>query len=197
MREADELTVGIRARTPHVLEGVVREYLPRLLRAARAAGLPEEAAEDAVQSTFLTFVRRCHEFDGRARVGTWLYGILIRKVAETRRDLARESGSEDIDAVVESRFDASGAWARPPRGPEGDLAGAETLRHLEDCLAGLTDRQRLAFALRELEGLGPEEVCKVLEVSRNNLGVLLFRARNRLRECLERKGIEGSEDAVV
>ncbi len=130
-------------------------------------------------------------------MGSWLYGILIRKIAETRRELSREDPVDDIEALVQSRFDAAGRWARPPRGPDQDLAGAETRRHLADCLEQLRPRQRLAFALRELDGQSPEEVCKILDVSRNTLGVLLFRARNRLRECLEQKGFEGSGDAVV
>jgi RNA polymerase sigma factor (sigma-70 family) len=190
-------TEAIRLRQAGVLEAVVREQLPVLLRGARAAGLSLEAAEDAVQETFVTFFRRCHEFDGRARVGTWLYGILIRKIAETRRGLAREDAAEDIDALVEHRFDAEGRWVRPPRGPDAELARAEAMRHLAECLEGLSGRQRLAFAMRELEDQPPEEVCKVLGVSRNNLGVLIFRARNRLRECLEQKGFEGSSDADV
>ena len=46
----------------------------------------------------------------------------------------------------------------------------------------------MAFVLRELEGLTTEEICKILDVNRTNLGVLLYRSRNRLRECLETKG---------
>ena len=52
-------------------------------------------------------------------------------------------------------------------------------------------QQRLAFVLREVEGLATEEMCKVLEVTRTNLEVLLYRARNRLRECLEAKSMRG------
>ena len=63
------------------------------------------------------------------------------------------------------------------------------------CLDEVPDRQRLAFVLREVEGFETEEICNILQVSANNLGVLLFRARNRLRECLESKGMKGSEDA--
>ena len=77
------------------------------------------------------------------------------------------------------------------------LAVAEMRRELESCLGELPDRQRLAFALREVEDMSTEEVCKILEVSANNLGVLLFRARNGLRECLEAKGFEGSRDVEL
>src|SRR5687767_15768661 len=98
---------------------------------------------------------------------------------------------------MEARFDATGAWVRPPRGPDGALAVAEMRRELASCLDELPDRQRLAFALREVEDMTTEEVCNILEVSANNLGVLLFRARNGLRECLEAKGFEGSRDVDV
>ncbi len=50
--------------------------------------------------------------------------------------------------------------------------------------------QRMAFVLREVEGMNIQEICKILEVTRTNLGVLLHRVRNRLRKCLEAKGIE-------
>ena len=48
----------------------------------------------------------------------------------------------------------------------------------------------MGFNLREIEGMDTEEICKILEVTRTNLGVLLDRVRNRLRECLEARGIE-------
>jgi RNA polymerase sigma-70 factor (ECF subfamily) len=53
----------------------------------------------------------------------------------------------------------------------------------------LPDTQRMAFVLREVDGMRSEEICNALEVTRTNLGVLLYRARNSLRECLETKGV--------
>ena len=197
MREREARTAGIRARDPAALDEVVRECLPALLRAARAAGLDREAAEDAVQSSFLVFCRRAHEFDGRARASTWLYGILLRKIAEGRRAQARDAEREDIDEVMETRFGGDGRWIRPPRGPAEALARGEVREKLAECLEGLPDRQRQVFVLREVEELETEEICKILELTANNLGVILYRARNRLRECLESKGLEGSADALV
>jgi RNA polymerase sigma-70 factor (ECF subfamily) len=42
--------------------------------------------------------------------------------------------------------------------------------------------------MREINGLDTDELTRVLSVSVTNLGVMLHRARNRLRECLEAKG---------
>jgi RNA polymerase sigma-70 factor (ECF subfamily) len=47
----------------------------------------------------------------------------------------------------------------------------------------------MAFVLREIEGMETADICRILEVSDTNVGVLLYRVRNRLRECLETKGV--------
>jgi hypothetical protein len=44
---------------------------------------------------------------------------------------------------------------------------------------------RRAFSLRELDGLGTEEICKILDITATNLWVILHRARGKLRDCLE------------
>jgi len=56
---------------------------------------------------------------------------------------------------------------------------------LQRCLDGLQERQRSAFILRELEGMDGEEICKVLGISPTNLWVILYRARMKLKACLE------------
>ena len=195
MGEHPELTAAIRRADPGALEQVVRASLPGLLRTARAAGLPGDRAEDIVQASVLVFIRRAADFDGRARATTWVHGILARKIWEERRTQQREAAHDDIDDLVESRFALNGSWGRPPDGPVERLIRGELGQQLAACLESLPDRYRVAFTLREVEGFETGDICKILEVSANNLGVILFRARNRLRECLEAKGVGGVNDA--
>lgn len=126
-----------------------------------------------------------------------MHGILTRKIYEARRVSKAEEPADDIDAVFESQFDAEGAWVRPPAEPALHLARADVRRRLAECLERLPGRRRDAFLLREVDEMPTEDVCKILNVTPNNLGVLLFRARNRLRACLEDHGIAGSSDANV
>lgn len=180
---------GIRRRDPAALERVVRDYLAQIVRAGRGAGLDPHQADEVAQATFVTFVETAPRFEGRSTVRTWLFGIFYRKVQEARRGFAKDRRMDDIDEVFEGRFDEAGHWSTPPAMPDASLAGDEVLGQIEECLETTPERQRMAFVLREIEELDTDEICKVLDVTSTNLGVMLFRARNRLRECLESKGI--------
>jgi RNA polymerase sigma-70 factor (ECF subfamily) len=59
---------------------------------------------------------------------------------------------------------------------------------IQGCMDGLPANQREVFVLREIEELETGEICKILSVSVTNFSVLLFRARARLRECMETEG---------
>ncbi|HUP63238.1 MAG TPA: sigma-70 family RNA polymerase sigma factor [Thermoanaerobaculia bacterium] len=180
---------SIRCRDPETLERLVREYLPQIVRAARAAGLAPHEADDAAQSTFITFLEKAETFEGRSHVRTWLFGILFRKVMEMRRAIGRDRETDEIDDVVESRFNANGSWIRPPQAADAELYARQVREGIDDCLETAPPKQRMAFVLREVEGMTTAEICKILEVTDTNFGVLLYRVRNRLRECLEAKGV--------
>ena len=55
----------------------------------------------------------------------------------------------------------------------------------QSCLGRIHDRLQSVFVLRELEGLPAEEICKELGITSTNLWVMLYRARVRLKTCLE------------
>jgi RNA polymerase sigma-70 factor (ECF subfamily) len=138
----------------------------------------------------MTFIEAADRFEGRSHVRTWLFGILYKKIAEARRQSGREERMEEIDETTNQIFDARGQWVRPPRQADMDLEDAEIRAQIEKCLEEAPTRQRMAFVLREISGLSREEICKALEITVTNLGVLLHRVRNLLRECLEKHGVE-------
>ena len=189
--ESPGLARRIREREPEALQAVADAYLGQVFRAARGAGLNPQMAEDVTQTTFVTFIETASRFEGRSQVRTWLFGILYKKIAAAYRELQKERRRDSIEDIVEKRFHADGAWVRPPRPLDEQLYHTQVRDRLEGCLHDVPTKQRMAFVLREVEGFSTEEICKILEVSRTNLGVLLYRVRNRLRECLEDKGVRG------
>ena len=69
--------------------------------------------------------------------------------------------------------------------PEGTLVSKEFQEVFKGCLSGLPDKIARAYLMREIDGVSSVEICKDLNVSPNNLWVMLHRARMGLRRCLE------------
>jgi RNA polymerase sigma-70 factor, ECF subfamily len=180
---------GIRTRDPSAWEAFVDAYLPQLLRAGRGMGFSTDEAQDLAQSVFLALMESIGRFEGRSHIRTYLFGIFYNKVSERLRGKQRERENDPIDEVVESRFDSRGTWRQPPADLEREVFSREASEMIEDCLASVPRAQRVAFYLLEVQEMTIKEICKKLSASSTNVSVMLFRARNRVRECLEKKGL--------
>jgi len=95
------------------------------------------------------------------------------------------------DDLSEEFFDEKGMWAVKPGRWDTDPGKVPEKKEfwdkLMECLAELPKRMSQAFALRELEQMDSDELSETMKVTSNNLGALLYRARLRLRRCLEVK----------
>lgn len=178
---------ALKRRDPEALGQIVRAHAGDLLRGALAYGASPDQAEELVQASFTAFLEGLDRFEGRSSIKTYLFGILYRKALEAGRKRVKEQAVDPADAAFEGRFNGWGHWNRAPEGPEGEADTAETARLIGDCLAQLPDQQRAAFQLKEVDRLEAEEACNVLGVQPTHLRVLLFRARTKLRDCLEAK----------
>jgi RNA polymerase sigma-70 factor, ECF subfamily len=169
---------------------LVGRYRDTMLRLA-AGYVPSRAvAEEVVQDTWLGVLRGLAGFEGRSSVRTWVFRILINRARTTGTRERRTVAIEDMVAVVDqSRFDESGGWAAPPEHwieqIEDRLVAAKMAERVRSAIDVLPARQREVVTLRDIEGLGSDEVCGVLEISDANQRVLLHRGRSRLRQIIE------------
>jgi RNA polymerase sigma-70 factor (ECF subfamily) len=178
---------ALKERRPGAVEALIEEYASPLLAAACSWGLPRADAEETVQDALVDFLAALDRFEGRSSLRTFLFGVLYNKCLERRRKSAREQATEDIEGAFDARFGAFGIWNCIPRGPEEEAVNDELKSWLENCASGLSVDQRAAFQMKVVEGEETELACKILGVTATHFGVLLFRARNKLRECLEKK----------
>lgn len=188
-----EFLARLKRRDRAALTELVEVYLPQLLRAGRGMGFAREDCEDLAQSVFAALIEGLHRFEGRSHIRTFLFGIFYHKVSEHLREKQREQENDPIDEVMESKFDAQGNWRQPPADIQKQLLDQEAGEIIQECLETIPRAQRIAFYLREIEEMETPEICKKMGISATNLGVLLFRARNRLCECVEKKGLRGLE----
>src|SRR5262245_3487673 len=89
--EEAKLVAGLRAREERAFEQVVRDYGGRMLAVARKLLSNEEDARDAVQDAFLSAFKAIDQFEGQARLSTWLHRIVINSaLAKLRRRRSRD-----------------------------------------------------------------------------------------------------------
>ncbi len=156
---------------------------PALLRIARLHLRNDAWAADAVSETLLAALENKTVFEARSKLKTWVVGILKHKIIDSFRSRKREeplADSEDDGGLEDGIFKE---WATP----ESQLSRNQFFEILEICVQQLPAAQGRIFLMREWLDLPTDEICNELSITATNAGVLLHRARLRLRECLQLK----------
>jgi RNA polymerase sigma-70 factor, ECF subfamily len=198
--EADLLS-RLRAGDERAFEMLVQRHHRTMLAVARQYVSTRAVAEEVVQEAWLGVLKGLDRFEGRSSLSTWILRILVniaktRGVRESRTvPYAALAGPDDEVSVEPERFRGpndpytGGWWAFPEdwrKRPEQALLQRETLRLVTEAIDALPPLQRSVIAMRDIQGLDPEDVCSVLEISAGNQRVLLHRARSRVRAALEK-----------
>jgi len=200
--EAD-LVQALQRGDEQVFAAAMDVYSGSLLRLAMSFVPSRAVAEEVVQETWMGVLEGIGRFEGRSSFKTWLFRILTNR-AKTRGTRERRyepfglagSGSDGDDgpsledALFITEGSGKGHWADPPQGweadtPERALLSKECRMAIEDAINGLPDHQRQVITLRDVEGVGADEVCNILSISETNQRVLLHRARTKVRAVLD------------
>lgn len=180
-------------------ENTLGEHRAYLYRYALLHLRDPEQAEDAVQETLLSAVKAVADFQGRASLRTWLIAILKHKIIDHIRKAAQEqvpvsqlnAADEDEAADREGFFNSTGGWRddRPKtwHDPDEAFERSQFWEIFQTCCEVLPRRIAQVFMLREVMGFSIEEICKDMQITTSNCSVILYRARLRLRNCLEKK----------
>jgi RNA polymerase sigma-70 factor (ECF subfamily) len=186
--EDAELVRRAKAGEYSAFEALVLKYERPIYTLVRRMVGNREDAEDVVQDSFASVVEHLAEFREESSFYTWLSRIasnhalkLIRKRRGLRTVRLDEKTTRDDHEFPRPEFIAP--WAREPWEANRD----PSVRALvETALGELDEKYRLAFVLRDIQGLSTVAAAHALGISEGNLKVRLLRARLQLRERLTR-----------
>jgi len=150
-----------------------------LMTAWRLLGRREEA-QDAAQEVFLRLYRYRHHFDERRPLLPWLY----RMTVNVCHDLHRKRRQDD--ALAAGEVDQ----AKLAYDPAGEITRSEQRRIIQAALKTLTEKERAAIVLRDIEGLATKDVAGILGSSETTVRSQISTARVKIRkfvDTLERK----------
>lgn len=137
------------------------------------------SADDAAQEVFLRAQRGYAGYDPEQSFRTWLLSIASHHCIDVLRRRGREG-----QIFQAADFDPGDLGAVGPS-PLGHALDAERRKQLLAAVEALPDRYRVPLVLRYFQELDYAAIAATLDLSRENVGVLLFRARRRLRDRLE------------
>jgi len=163
---------------------LVDTYSANIYRLALKMLSQPQDAEDVLQETFFKAYRGLKNFDGRARLSTWLFRIatnealmLLRKhkpdIVSIDEPIETEDGEQEPVQIVD--------WCCLP---EGEMMSKEARQHLSEAAERLPHTLRVVFLLRDIEDLSTQETAEVLGLTETAVKTRLSRARMRLREDL-------------
>jgi len=141
-----------------------------------------EDAEEVLQDCFLKAYNNLKTFKFEAKYSTWFYRIVYNTALTKLSSKKRQTESEmtDIDELhdLESKYSADEII-------RSDLSDA-----VRKIVSELPAKNSAVITLFYLEEMTCEEISDTLNMTINNVKVLLHRSRNLLKEIIERKNLK-------
>ncbi len=139
-----------------------------------------DTAADLTQEVFMRIHRHLGKFRGGSSLRTWIYRVTVN---HCRGRLSRRRRPE---VSLDSRLlEPGGEPAAAEPDPEARAASAQFERRLLAALIDLPIAFREAVVLRDVEGLGYEEIAQVLSIPIGTVRSRIARGRETLRSALE------------
>jgi RNA polymerase sigma-70 factor (ECF subfamily) len=175
MEESDvELVRRYHDGDPSAFAQLVDRYSPQARAAAERSGLRDADCDDVVQETMIALFKAIARKQTINRLRSWIVSVAKKNAVTKIRKRKRHIDGDGIVSQVPSKSYTS--------------EGLDVVEDLWQCVRDLDPKRRQVFELRYFQELSIREIITQLGIPENTLGVMLARARNNVRECLERKG---------
>jgi RNA polymerase sigma-70 factor (ECF subfamily) len=154
----------------------VSEHLRRIfVQIYRIVGNVSDA-QDLTQEAFIKALQHQEQLKDEQKAAHWLSRIATNTAIDFLRRNSRATFCE-LDEAPESHSES----------PEQALLRSEHREYLQDGLRLLSPRERTALLLRDVEGLGAEEVAQHMSCSKATVRSHIANARTKLRRYMERR----------
>ncbi len=174
MTEA-EIIRGSRAGDRDALNELVKRYQPAVLRICVSL-IGSRDVDDLVQDIFIKILRRLNTFEGRSSLFTWIYEITVNQCRDElrRRKRRRWFSLQTLPEETVEQITADEASA------SAEFEAEEMRRNLRRELNQMDPKYRELVVLRDLEGLGYNEIAEISGIDEKLVKSRLYQARQIL-----------------
>ncbi|HEU5019344.1 MAG TPA: RNA polymerase sigma factor [Pseudolabrys sp.] len=186
-RDDADLVRRARAGEPDAFRSIMRRHNQRLYRIARSVLRDSAEAEDAVQEAYVSAFTHLDSYRGESNLAAWLARITMN---EALGRLRRRRFAGAFTPLEEVRTDAEiipFPLSSQHDDPERMMAQRQLLGLVEKATDNLPESYRLVFVARVIEGMSIEETAELLDVKPETVKTRLHRARELVREQLNKQ----------
>ncbi|TMK47002.1 MAG: RNA polymerase sigma factor [Alphaproteobacteria bacterium] len=180
-----ELVRRALGRDEAAVRAIITANNRKLYRLARGILRNDGEAEDVVQETYVRAFTHLEDFRGDSSLATWLARIAMN---EALGRLRRRRPGVEWSSLPEGALEAQIIqFPLVSTDPEKSMAQREIQRVVEQAIDELPEGFRLVFITRVIEGMNVEETAEILGLKPETVKTRLHRARNLLRDNVEKK----------
>ena len=180
-----ELISRALSRDEAAVRAIMQANNRRLNRLARGILRNDAEAEDVVQDTYVRAFTHLEQFRGDSSLSTWLSRIAMN---EALGRLRRQKPGVELSSLEKTpQAQIIPFPLAPMDDPEKSMAQREIQQVVEHAIDELPEPFRLVFITRVIEGMNVEETADILGLKPETVKTRLHRARNLLRDNVERK----------
>lgn len=145
------------------LDELFTPHMPQLYHAAARVLRHHQDSEDALQEGLLAAFCHLNQFQGRAKLSTWLHSIVVHAALMKLRHRRRELTVASIDDKFEDgALDFESVIADQRQNPEDECSQTERSRMVAEAIRKVPQRYRTVLLMCDIEGLMEKEAAQRL-----------------------------------
>lgn len=195
--EDARLLRGLRAGIETAYEELLTRYQQPIYGIVYRLLGDQNDACDVVQEIFLKVFRSVHSFKERSSLRTWIYRIAVNEAHNHRRWFSRHRKREVAIDREDGEYGTFEIAPDPGPSPFDVALDRETHVLIERALEEISPVFRTVVILRDIEGLGYEEIADILQISLGTVKSRILRGREALRRVLSERLEPGLAAAFV
>ena len=166
-----------------LFEILIRRNNPYLYKLGMSYGYKHEDVQDLMQDAFIAAYLNLEKFEARSSFKTWITRIMLNQCYQKAQKLSFkfEKANDILNEKTTPMFESNQSTDTYRSVLNNELSNV-----IVGALISIPLEYRMVFSLRELNGMSTAETAETLDISETNVKVRLNRAKQMLREKVEK-----------
>ena len=185
LQQEPEFIQRLIAKDQLAFKELVNDYGKKVFNTCLSFLKNDEDAEDVTQEVFIEVFQSIKNFEQKATLSTWIYRIAVTKCLDFQKAAKTKKRFGIIQSLFGINDKDSPDLPKDFNHPGIIMEDKEKGKIVFGAIDKLSENQRIAFTLHNVDDLSYKEIAEVMDISISSVESLIFRARKNLQKLLE------------